>query len=474
MHNKFSVSAEKLQHLAWGAVLGLSLAACGADDPSSTAAQTSATASTTPGTTTSAATQPFLLNGEPQTFVRAGAMYRYIPSTSGSNGGVLSYEIVNKPDWATFVETSGELFGTPDASNVGTTGEIEIGVSDGTTRATVGPFRITVTPQNQEQTTAPAPLVSPTLAGLPSASVTAGQPYTFVPVTTNPSGESLSFSIVNRPGWATFNTSTGALSGTPSSAIVGAFTGIVISVSGGGDPVSLPAFAIQVQAAVDSAPTISGTPQTTVAGGSNYAFTPVAGDPDGNPLTFSILNAPSWASFNTSTGELSGTPPASASASLSSNIVISVSDGTLSAALAPFAITVTAPTQNGACGAANGTAVTSAPTSALCSTGTASAVSGSGPWAWSCAVASPGKTASCSAPVSSSGSGTRNPLQQPFATTSIWNMPIGSAAAFAPANLTANPASSDSGSTNVEWAVVFGLDSEHIVLTPTAPLTWPP
>src|ERR1700691_1190029 len=115
MYNQFSVSASKLQYLAWGAVLVLSLAACGGDDPSSTAAQTSATT----GTTTSAAPQPFIVHGEPQSFVQAGALYRYTPSTSGSNGRALSYDIVNKPDWATFVETSGELSGTPDASNVG-------------------------------------------------------------------------------------------------------------------------------------------------------------------------------------------------------------------------------------------------------------------------------------------------------------------------------------------------------------------
>ena len=423
--------------------------------------------------TTSAATQPFILHGEPQAFVQAGTLYQYAPSASGSNGRVLSYDIVNKPDWATFAETTGELSGTPDASNVGTSTEIEIGVTDGTSRATVGPFRITVTPENQQQTGQPPPSVAPTLGGIPAASVTAGQPYSFVPVTTNPSDETLSFSIVNRPAWATFNTATGALSGTPTSASVGSFAGIVISVSGGGDPVSLPAFAIQVQAATDAAPTISGTPPTTVASGGNYAFTPAAGDPDGNPLTFSVMNAPSWASFNTGTGELSGSPPASATASVFSNIVISVTDGTLSASLAPFTITVTASThtsQNGACGTANGTAVSTAPTSGLCSTGTASAVSGSGPWAWSCAVASAGTTASCSAPLLPSGSGTRNPLLQPFATSSIWNMPIGSQAAFAPANLTANPASSDSGTTNVQWAVVFGLDSEHIILTPTAPV----
>jgi hypothetical protein len=57
---------------------------------------------------------------------------------------------------------------------------------------------------------------------------------------------------------------------------------------------------------------------------------------------------------------------------------------------------VSTPT-NGACGSSNGSTVSSAPTSGLCSVGTASSVSGSGPWSWSCAGTNGGSGASCSA-----------------------------------------------------------------------------
>jgi hypothetical protein len=57
---------------------------------------------------------------------------------------------------------------------------------------------------------------------------------------------------------------------------------------------------------------------------------------------------------------------------------------------------------NGACGSSNGATLTSAPTANLCTAGTASAVSGSGPWQWSCAGSNGGSKASCSASVSSS------------------------------------------------------------------------
>ncbi|MEI7750172.1 MAG: LCCL domain-containing protein [Candidatus Moraniibacteriota bacterium] len=57
----------------------------------------------------------------------------------------------------------------------------------------------------------------------------------------------------------------------------------------------------------------------------------------------------------------------------------------------------TATVVNGSCGSANGTTVSTAPTSGLCNSGTASGVSGSGPWTWTCAGSGGGSTASCSA-----------------------------------------------------------------------------
>ncbi len=58
---------------------------------------------------------------------------------------------------------------------------------------------------------------------------------------------------------------------------------------------------------------------------------------------------------------------------------------------------------NGACGSSNGGTFTSAPTTNLCSAGTASAVTGTGPWNWTCAGSGGGTTASCSAQLQGSG-----------------------------------------------------------------------
>lgn len=89
------------------------------------------------------------------------------------------------------------------------------------------------------------------------------------------------------------------------------------------------------------APTISGMPPSTGQVGVVYRFQPTASDPDGNPLTFSIQQRPRWATFNTSTGELVGTPTAD-DVAFHASIVIGVSDGKASAALPEFSIAVRA------------------------------------------------------------------------------------------------------------------------------------
>ena len=106
-------------------------------------------------------------------------------------------------------------------------------------------------------------------------------------------------------------------------------------------------------------PTISGSPAASATVGTGYAFTPTASGGTGATLTFSIQNKPSWATFKTSTGALTGTPTA---AGTFSNIVISVSDGTSLASLQSFSISVaTAGQQTGAtCTATNGSLVLNA------------------------------------------------------------------------------------------------------------------
>jgi hypothetical protein len=90
---------------------------------------------------------------------------------------------------------------------------------------------------------------------------------------------------------------------------------------------------------VNAPPTITGTPPTVVTVGEQYFFAPSAQDADNDTLTFSITGQPPWATFDTSTGELQGTP-ADEDEGIHGDIVISVSDGRARSSLPAFSITV--------------------------------------------------------------------------------------------------------------------------------------
>ncbi|HXV74906.1 MAG TPA: putative Ig domain-containing protein, partial [Candidatus Polarisedimenticolaceae bacterium] len=97
----------------------------------------------------------------------------------------------------------------------------------------------------------------PTINGTPPAQATAGQAYSFTPSATDPEGQSLSFSIANKPPWASFSASTGRLTGTPSATDLGEHADISIQVSDGRLTSTLGPFYIVVNSG-NQAPSIAG------------------------------------------------------------------------------------------------------------------------------------------------------------------------------------------------------------------------
>lgn len=171
-----------------------------------------------------------------------------------------------------------------------------------------------------------------------------GDNYLFIPTTTNSDGDALTYTIINKPSWATFDTVTGVLSGTPYVKDIGTYSDIKISVTdASGNKDELEAFSIVVKT-TNSAPVLSGLPLASVDEEQGYSFAPVLSDPD-LPLDihrFSVANLPSWAAFDIATGRVSGTP-SKGDAAVYSNIIISVTDRLgLTDTLAAFDITVNA------------------------------------------------------------------------------------------------------------------------------------
>ena len=182
---------------------------------------------------------------------------------------------------------------------------------------------------------------SPSISGSPPTVVRNGDLYDFTPTATDPDADALTFSVSNDPSWITFDPLTGRLQGTPGATDVGTYPGIVISISDGLANSSLAPFSITVTAVpTNNAPSIDGSPTLSVVQGTPYSFTPIANDPDGDQMSFSIESLPRWATFDDRTGTLQGTP-GQTDVGVYTNITISVSDGQVSSSLGPFSIIVT-------------------------------------------------------------------------------------------------------------------------------------
>ncbi|HSN71911.1 MAG TPA: PKD domain-containing protein [Steroidobacteraceae bacterium] len=162
------------------------------------------------------------------------------------------------------------------------------GASDTSAPVTIRILGDTTAPAPTDPVEPPPSNTAPTISGTPSTSVNSGMSYSFQPSASDADGDSLAFSIQNKPAWAAFSSSTGRLSGTPSAADVGQYSNILISVSDGAASASLAGFAIDVVAVANGSVTLSWTPPTQNTDGS--ALTDLAGYRIGYGTSATALN----------------------------------------------------------------------------------------------------------------------------------------------------------------------------------------
>lgn len=204
------------------------------------------------------------ISGTPVATAVVGRSYEFSPTVFDADGDRLTVSGPDLPGWLSLDTTTGFISGTPGDSDVGTYAALTLEVSDGMATATLGPFDITVN-------AAPDPNTPPTISGSPVGSATVGSAYNFTPTAADADGDTLVFSIQNLPVWASFDSTTGSMTGTPTSIDVNTYPGITIAVTDGSESVSLPAFSVTVNANGSSSVTLSWTAPTE--------------NEDGSPLT---------------------------------------------------------------------------------------------------------------------------------------------------------------------------------------------
>ncbi|WP_020477107.1 putative Ig domain-containing protein, partial [Catenovulum agarivorans] len=217
------------------------------------------------------------------------------------------------PTWLSFDASTGVLSGTATNDEVGSH-SVVLAVTDGT-ESLQQSFSITVANTND------APVITSTAV----TTATEDQVYSYTFSATDvDNSDTLILSAPTLPTWLSFDASTGALSGTASNDEVGSHS-VVLAVTDGTETLQQ-SFTITV-ANTNDAPVITSTAVTTANEDQVYSYTFSASDVDStDTLTLSAPTLPTWLSFDTSTGVLSGT--ASNDEVGSHSVVLAVTDGT--------------------------------------------------------------------------------------------------------------------------------------------------
>jgi hypothetical protein len=255
-----------------------------------------------------------------------GDSFNLVISASDPDNNALTYTANGLPEGSVFTPSTRSFNWIPGNDQAGSY-QVTFSVSDGSlTDSEI----VTFTVNNGNEV--------PILGTIGAKTIAENSLLSFVITANDINGDSLSYSASGLPTGAVFDAAQRRFSWTPDYTQAGNYT-VIFSVS---DGVFTDSETVAITITNNNrSPVIDGTPDGSAMATTSYSFTPVASDPDGDPLTFSIANKPNWASFSPSTGELSGTPT-EGQVGNNADIIISVSDGIGSTSLAPFSINVIA------------------------------------------------------------------------------------------------------------------------------------
>ena len=170
---------------------------------------------------------------------------------------------------------------------------------------------------------------APEITSSPSTQVNEKTSYNYQITATDADGDSLTYSLMQSPSWLSINQNTGLITGTAPYVSSDISYTIKVKVSDGED-YDTQTYTLTVKDLTypepNNPPVIISNPITKVDEKEDYDYQVTATDADGDSLTYSLMQSPSWLSINQNTGLITGTAPY-VSSDTSYTIKVKVSDG---------------------------------------------------------------------------------------------------------------------------------------------------
>ena len=264
----------------------------------------------------------------PPAAATAGNPYTYTFAASGTPAPTFRLSSGTLPAGLALNTTTGVLSGTPTTAGTST---FAVTAANGVNPdAVTGSLTITVNPAQA------APVFT---AASPPAAATAGNPYTYTFAATGTPAPTFRLSSGTLPAGLALNTTTGVLSGTPTTA--GTSTFAVTAANGVSPDAVTGPLTITVNPAQAAPVFTAASPPATATAGTPYTYTFAASGTPAPTFRLSSGTLPAGLALNTTTGVLSGTPTTAGTSTFAVTAANGVSPD---AVTGPLTITVSADT----------------------------------------------------------------------------------------------------------------------------------
>jgi hypothetical protein len=239
---------------------------------------------------------PFF-SSAPPVITSVGAETMYAVAVTDSDGDPLEFALLTAPDGMT-IDAAGLVEWTPTTADVGVH-SVRIQASDGHGRTAIQSFNLEV-----RTTLANRP---PTFRSLPITRIDSGTDYAYTAEAIDADGHSITYSLPTAPAGMTIHPTSGLVAfDDPAD---GDYSVTILAVDGfGGQTEQTFVLTVGAVATNPGSPVILSTPVTEAVSGSLYLYLPLAQDPDGDTLAWSLVQSPTGMTINLTSGRIDWTP----------------------------------------------------------------------------------------------------------------------------------------------------------------------
>lgn len=227
----------------------------------------------------------------PTSTVTLGQAYVYDAEARDANGDALVWSLATAPIGMSIDTLAGTIRWTPTSEQIGLH-DVTVEVADGRDGLATQQFQIAVRTTN----------IAPNITSVPPTEAAVNEPYVYPVRAVDPEGDPLTFALTSAPSGMTIDAETGLIQWRPGADQLGLHE-VAVQVADDQGAAVTQIFGIVVfEIASNAPPTITSLPPFKAAPGLVYAYQVEADDPDGDALTYSLLEQPAGMTIDAASG----------------------------------------------------------------------------------------------------------------------------------------------------------------------------